>query len=154
MRAQSQAGLRRSVPGAPERGRPVEAYLRLRTLPAEQAQVDWGHFGHLVIGRARRSLMAFVMVLGYSRQMFLRFSLYARTTAPERVPTGRRRGVARLGGPESVRGFHRSVFLNEARCLDNLAPALGIAACQPVQLLWRRGCGFETHLTHGLDEGR
>ena len=30
------------------RPRPAaEAYLRLRTLPAEQAQVDWGHFGHL-----------------------------------------------------------------------------------------------------------
>jgi transposase len=42
---------------------PAEAYLRLRTLPAEQAQVDWGHFGHLQIGRARRPLMAFVMVL-------------------------------------------------------------------------------------------
>ena len=40
----------------------AEAFLRLRTLPGEQAQVDWAHFGHLVIGRARRSLMAFVMV--------------------------------------------------------------------------------------------
>ena len=28
--------------------RPTEAYLRLRTLPGEQAQVDWAHFGHLV----------------------------------------------------------------------------------------------------------
>jgi hypothetical protein len=44
---------------------PAEAYLRLRTLPGEQAQVDWGHFGHLQIGRARRSLMAFVMVLSH-----------------------------------------------------------------------------------------
>ena len=51
----------------------AEAYLRLRTLPGEQAQVDWGHFGHLTIGRARRPLMAFVMVLSYSRQIFLRF---------------------------------------------------------------------------------
>ena len=25
----------------------AEAYLRLRCLPGEQAQVDWGHFGHL-----------------------------------------------------------------------------------------------------------
>mgnify|MGYP002147609838 CR=1 FL=1 len=33
---------------------PAEAYLRVRTLPGEQAQVDWGHFGHLQIGRARR----------------------------------------------------------------------------------------------------
>jgi transposase len=58
--------------------RPAEAYLRLRTLPGEQAQVDWGHFGHLTIGRARRPLMAFVMVLSYSRSIFLRFFLDAR----------------------------------------------------------------------------
>jgi transposase len=55
-----------------------EAYLRLRTLPGEQAQVDWGHFGHLQIGGARRPLMAFVMVLSSSRQIFLRFFLDAR----------------------------------------------------------------------------
>lgn len=58
--------------------RPAEAYLRLRSLPGEQAQVDWGHFGHLQIGRARRPLMAFVMVLSHSRQIFLRFCLDAR----------------------------------------------------------------------------
>ncbi|HEX6704719.1 MAG TPA: IS21 family transposase [Albitalea sp.] len=57
---------------------PAEAYLRLRTLPGEQAQVDWGHFGYLQIGRARRPLMAFVMVLSYSRSIFLRFFLDAR----------------------------------------------------------------------------
>lgn len=51
----------------------AEAYLRLRTLPAEEAQVDWGHFGHITIGKAKRPLMAFVMVLSYSRKMFLRF---------------------------------------------------------------------------------
>ena len=61
------------------RPRPAaEAYLRLRTLPGEQAQVDWGHFGHLSIGRARRPLMAFVMVLSHSRMIFLRFFLDAR----------------------------------------------------------------------------
>ena len=61
------------------RPRPAaEAYLRLRTLPGEQAQVDWGHFGHLQIGRARRPLMAFVMVLSHSRMIFLRFFLDAR----------------------------------------------------------------------------
>ena len=49
---------------APLRPRSVaEAYLRLRTLPAEQAQVDWAHMGHVVVGRAKRPLMAFVMVL-------------------------------------------------------------------------------------------
>jgi transposase len=51
----------------------AEAYLRLRTLPGEQGQVDWGHFGKLRIGRAERALWAFVMVLSFSRMIFLRF---------------------------------------------------------------------------------
>lgn len=55
-----------------------EAYLRLKTLPGEQAQVDWGHFGKLTIGKAERTLMAFVMVLSFSRAIFLRFFLDAR----------------------------------------------------------------------------
>lgn len=52
-----------------------EAFLRLKTLPAEQCQVDWGHFQYVVIGRAKRPLMAFVMVLSWSRKIFLRFYL-------------------------------------------------------------------------------
>ena len=61
---------------APYRPRPTaEAYLRIKTLPGEQAQVDWGHFGKLTIGRAQRPLLAFVMVLSYSRRIFLRFYL-------------------------------------------------------------------------------
>lgn len=77
----------RGYPGAPDHFRaciarlrprpPAEAYLRLRTLPGEQAQVDWAHFGKLTIGRAVRPLMAFVMVLSYSRMLFLRFYLGA-----------------------------------------------------------------------------
>jgi transposase len=62
----------------PLRPRPAaEAYLRLRTLPGEQGQVDWAHFHTLTIGRATRPLMAFVMVLSYSRHLFLRFYLGA-----------------------------------------------------------------------------
>jgi transposase len=77
----------RGYPGAPDHFRSIvarlrprraaEAYLRLRTLPGEQAQVDWAHFGKLTIGRAVRPLMAFVMVLSYSRYLFLRFYLGA-----------------------------------------------------------------------------
>ena len=52
-----------------------EAYLRLRTLAGDQGQVDWGHFGRLEVGRATRPLVAFVMVLSYSRAIFLRFFL-------------------------------------------------------------------------------
>ena len=60
------------------RPRPAaEAYLRLRTLPGEQGQADWAHFSKITVGRAVRPLMAFVMVLSYSRQLFLRFYLGA-----------------------------------------------------------------------------
>lgn len=55
-----------------------EAYLRLRTLPGEQAQVDWGHFGRLD-GRGSRQLMAFVIVLSWSRALYLRFFLGQQT---------------------------------------------------------------------------
>lgn len=55
--------------------RPFEPFQRLSTLPAEQGQVDWAHFGHLQIGQASRPLMAFVLVLSYSRAIFLRFFL-------------------------------------------------------------------------------
>lgn len=54
---------------------PAEAFLRLKTLPGEQGQVDWAHFGHITIGKAKRALMAFVMVLSFSRKIFLRFYL-------------------------------------------------------------------------------
>lgn len=54
---------------------PAEAYLRVRTLPGEQAQVDWAHFGKLKVGNTERRLLAFVMVLSYSRRLFIRFYL-------------------------------------------------------------------------------
>ncbi|MCA9559371.1 MAG: IS21 family transposase [Planctomycetes bacterium] len=55
--------------------KPAEAFLRLSTLPGEQAQVDWGHFGHVEVDGARRPLVAFVMVLSWSRWMILRFGV-------------------------------------------------------------------------------
>jgi transposase len=67
--------LRRYVRGV----RPVraEAFLRLQTLPGEQAQVDWGHFGKLQIGSAQRTLWCFVFVLAWSRAMYAQFMLDA-----------------------------------------------------------------------------
>ena len=77
----------RGYPGGPDHFRhqirglrpqaPAEAYLRLAPLPGEQAQVDWAHFGRVAIGRARRQLVAFVMVLSWSRMIFVRFFLGA-----------------------------------------------------------------------------
>jgi transposase len=55
------------------RPRSAEAYQRLRTLPGEQAQIDWGYFGKIKFGNCERRLSAFVMVLSWSRQIFLHF---------------------------------------------------------------------------------
>lgn len=81
----------RGYPGQPDHFRHVvaclrprpkaEAYMRLRTLPGEQGQVDWAHFGKITIGRARRPLMAFIMVLSWCRQIFLRFFLDQRMSS-------------------------------------------------------------------------
>jgi transposase len=45
-------------------------FLRVETLPGEQAQVDWAHVGMLAVPGGRRPLWAFVMVLSYSRAMW------------------------------------------------------------------------------------
>nr|WP_255449886.1 MULTISPECIES: IS21 family transposase [Myxococcaceae] len=58
---------------APVRGR--KAYLRVEMEPGEQAQVDWGSFGSLRVGRSVRPLSAFLMVLSWSRALFVDFAL-------------------------------------------------------------------------------
>jgi transposase len=52
-----------------------EAFLRLATLPGEQAQVDWASFGKMRIGHHERALSCFVMVLAHSRRVFACFVL-------------------------------------------------------------------------------
>ncbi len=55
--------------------RAAEAFLELRTLPGEQAQVDWASFGRYSVEGGERRLSAFVMVLSYSRMLYVRFFL-------------------------------------------------------------------------------
>jgi transposase len=50
-----------------------EPFLRLQAFPAEQAQVDWAHFGQIAVGRARRTLSCFVATLSWSRALYLEF---------------------------------------------------------------------------------
>jgi transposase len=47
---------------------------RFETLPGRQAQIDWGECGTIEIGGERKKLYLFVMVLGYSRMMYGRFT--------------------------------------------------------------------------------
>lgn len=57
------------------RKRTDEAFLRIETLPGEYAQVDWANCGIIQVGNAIRKLSCFVMVLSFSRMIYLEFTL-------------------------------------------------------------------------------
>ena len=50
-------------------------YLKLHFAPGECAQIDWGSFGTVAVGNTQRRLCFFVMVLAYSRQMYVEFTV-------------------------------------------------------------------------------
>lgn len=52
-----------------------EAYLKLSFAPGECAQVDWGEYGSIAVGSTRRRLSFFVMVLCYSRLLYVEFTV-------------------------------------------------------------------------------
>jgi transposase len=51
------------------------AFLKLSFAPGECAQVDWGSYGAVTVGSTRRRLSFFVMVLCYSRMMYVEFTV-------------------------------------------------------------------------------
>ena len=63
----------------PARRSPV--YLRLETLPGEQAQVDWAHVGQLRVPGGVRPLYCFVLLLRYSRAIWAELVLEQTTTS-------------------------------------------------------------------------
>jgi transposase len=76
-----------------------EPFLQLHTLAGEQAQVDWAHFGHVMVGRAKRALSCFVMTLSYSRALYLEF-FFDQTM--ENFLRGHVHGFAAWGGQPRV----------------------------------------------------
>ncbi|WP_324718085.1 IS21 family transposase [Carboxydochorda subterranea] len=75
IRQQGYTGSRRTVRRfvAAIRPHPVREYKPIETLPGEQAQVDWGHFGTLVVEGARVRLYAFILTLAWSRVIDVEF---------------------------------------------------------------------------------
>ena len=57
------------------RPRRQPAFLKLAFAPGQCAQVDWGSFGSVKVGQTRRRLSFFVMVLCYSRMMYVEFTV-------------------------------------------------------------------------------
>ena len=57
------------------RPRRQPAFLKLAFAPGECAQVDWGSCGSVRVGQTTRRLSFFVMVLCYSRLMYVEFTV-------------------------------------------------------------------------------
>jgi transposase len=57
------------------RPRRLPAFLTLAFAPGECAQGDWGMFGSVPVGQTQRRLSFFVMVLCYSRMMYVEFTV-------------------------------------------------------------------------------
>jgi len=70
----SRRQLRRYVATIRPRKAP-EAFLRIETLPGEEAQMDWGKFGQVEVPGGVRKLSCFVMVLPCSRAAYAHFTL-------------------------------------------------------------------------------
>jgi transposase len=68
----------------------MQAFLRIESLIAEQAQVDWAHVGRVRVGDHSRDLWCFVLVLAWSRAMFaeLVFDLTAASLCRSLVRAG------------------------------------------------------------------
>ena len=102
LRVRGYTGCLTLVRGLARGSRPAarsEAFFRLRTMPGEQAQVDWGHFGKVRIGSAQRILSCFVMVLSWSRAMYARFCL---DQSMESFLRGHVLGFEALGGAPRI----------------------------------------------------
>jgi transposase len=59
--------------------RDESAVMRFETEPGQQAQVDWGYFGTLEYEGRQRNLYAFIMTLGWSRAMYVEFTVNGNT---------------------------------------------------------------------------
>src|SRR3981081_2870389 len=77
--------------------RPV--YLKLHFTAGECAQVDWGSYGTVAVGNTRRRLSFFVMVLAFSSQMFVEFTV---SQTMEHFLACHEHGFAALGVPSKV----------------------------------------------------
>ncbi len=129
------------------RPQPREAFLTLAFAPGEAAQVDWGEFGGIAVGDTRRRLSFFVMVLAYSRKLYVEFTL---SQTMEQFLQAHINGFNALGVPKKVIVDNlRSAVLQRAR---GEAPVFN-----PRYLDFARHYGFEIvacNVAKGNEKGR
>jgi transposase len=128
---------------------PVQkAYLSLAFEPGECAQVDWGCGGSLAVGNARRRLSFFVMVMCYSRKLYVEFSLLERQ---EQFLACHQNAFQYFGG------VPRKVMLDNLKSAVLSHPAGQPAVYHPRYLDFARYYGFEPRACNvraGNEKGR
>lgn len=109
-----------------------KATERFETEPGEQAQVDWGHF-RADWNQSQKRLYAFVMVLGYSRTLYVEF------TEDEKVET-------LIGCHERAMDYFGGITRT---CLYDNMKTVVIGQDEQGEVLWNeRFAKFATH--HGF----
>jgi transposase len=104
-----------------EQRRRGQLTVRFETAPGQQGQVDWGHFGTMVHRGRRCPLYGFVMVLGYSRAVFVHF------TTTQRVETWL---SCHLLAFETFGGYPREILYDNAKAVVLGRPDLGADPAQ------------------------
>lgn len=115
------------------RPRRREAFLTLAFAPGEAAQVDWGEYGTIAVGNTRRRLSFFVMVLAWSRQMYVEFFL---SQSMEQFLAAHVNAFRALGVPQKV-------MVDNLRCAVLRHVRGGPVEFNPRYLDFARHYGFE-----------
>jgi len=51
-----------------------QAFIRFESMPGQQMQIDWGHFGCLAYGNSTRKLYALAVIESHSRKLYVSFT--------------------------------------------------------------------------------
>lgn len=124
-----------------------QAFLTLAFAPGDVAQVDWGERGAIAVGNTRRRLSFFVMVLAYSRQMYVEFTL---SQTMEQFLAAHINAFNALGVP-------RRVMVDNLRTAVLAHPRGQPAQFHPRYLDFARHYGFEPvacNVARGNEKGR
>lgn len=109
------------------------AYLTLQFTPGQCAQVDWGSAGWLPVGATRRRLSFFVMVLAYSRRLYVEFTL---AQSMEHFLSCHQSGLAYFGGVTA------DIMVDNCKTAVLTHPVGGPAVLHPRYLDMARHYGF------------
>ncbi|MBI3120169.1 MAG: IS21 family transposase [Candidatus Kerfeldbacteria bacterium] len=89
---------------------------RVETDPGEQAQIDWGDFGKVVINGRKEKLYAFIYILSYSRMAYVEFVVRQKQVVLQNCHV---RAFEKIGMPKVLRYDNMKTVLVRRKKLPN-----------------------------------